>query len=378
MESWKSLCFIATVEYSVDAFLYNHIKELSKFYKITVITNNKNKNFITGKLKGITVIDIKFSRKINLFNDVICLFHLFTIFCTKKFDVVTTITPKAGLLGIFAAFFAFIPIRIHCFTGQIWATKFGWKRSFFKFIDKFINYMTTRNIVDGKSQYNFLLRENIISKKTSIVFANGSICGVDLARFKPNKDTRLLLRKSYGIPNSAFVFLFVGRLNSEKGINDLLSAFKKANLKSAFLILVGPDEENIFLKVKNVKNIIIHEFSSSPEDFMASSNLLCLPSYREGFGNVVIEAAAAGTPSMISDIYGLCDSVIPNKTGLIHKVRDIDEMVKLLRMAHNNKLLIKKLGDNARLRVTKAFNSKLLTEHWVNFYKKETSKLLKS
>mgnify|MGYP003686576279 CR=1 FL=1 len=77
MEPKRSLCFIATVEYSVDAFLHNHIKELSKFYKITVITNNKNKNFLTGKIKGITVIDIKFSRKINLFNDIICLIHLF-------------------------------------------------------------------------------------------------------------------------------------------------------------------------------------------------------------------------------------------------------------------------------------------------------------
>ena len=376
MQSWKSLCFIATVEYSVDAFLYNHLKELSKFYKITVITNNKNKNFLTGKIKGITVIDIKFSRKINLYNDVICLLHLFTIFFTKKFDVITTITPKAGLLGIFAAFFTFVPIRIHCFTGQIWATKFGWKRSFFKFIDKFINCMSTRNIVDGKSQYDFLLSENVISKKKSIVFANGSICGVDLTRFKPNKDTRLRLRKSYDIPNSAFVFLFVGRLNNEKGINDLLSAFKKANLKSAFLFLVGPDEENIYLKVKNIKNIIIHEFTASPEDFMTSSNLLCLPSYREGFGNVVIEAAAVGTPSMVSDIYGLSDSVISNKTGLIHKVGDIEQMVILLKTAHHNKLLVKKLGERARARVIKEFNSKLLTEHWVNFYKKETSRLL--
>lgn len=375
MEPKRSLCFIATVEYSVDAFLYSHIKELSKLYKITIITNNKDKNFLTGKIKGITVIDIKFSRKINLFNDIICLIHLFSILFIKKFDIVTTITPKAGLLGCFAAFSTFVPIRIHCFTGQIWATKFGWKRSFFKIIDKFINFLTTYNIVDGKSQYDFLLSENIISKKTSFVFAEGSICGVDLLKFKPNKGARLLLRKKYDIPNSAFVFLFVGRLNNDKGINDLVSAFKKANLKSAFLILIGPDEENICLKVKNIKNIITHDFTARPEDFMATSDLLCLPSYREGFGNVVIEAAATGIPSMVSNIYGLADFVVSKDTGFIHKVADINAMVRLFKMIYKNKILVKKLGENARAKVIKNFDSKLITKHWVNFYKEKIKKI---
>ena len=375
MKTKKSLCFLATVEYALDAFLYDHIIELSKYYKITVITNCKTKNFLTGKLNGIEVINVNFSRKISLFNDLVHLLHLIIIFSNRKFDVVTSITPKAGLLGIFAAFLNSVPIRIHCFTGQIWANKLGFKRWFFKQLDKFINITATHKIIDGKSQYNFLLNENVISKNTSFVFGNGSICGVNLEKFRPNKKTRSTLRKKFNIPNSAFIFLFVGRLNSEKGIYDLLSAFKKANLKSTFLFLVGPDEENIGLKLQQSKNIIIHEFTTTPEDFMASCDLLCLPSYREGFGNVVIEAAASGMPSIVSDIYGLSDFVIPNKTGFVHKVGDIDGMVKLFRMLYKDKLLVKNIGEKARASVTKDFDFKSISKYWLAFYKNLISKL---
>ena len=370
----KSLCFVATVEYALDAFLYDHIINLSKFYKITVITNCKTKNFLTGKLNGISVININFSRKISVLNDLVCLFRLIIIFSNKKFDVVTSITPKAGLLAIFAAFFNSVPIRVHCFTGQIWSNKLGLKRWFFKQIDKFINITATHNIIDGKAQYNFLLNENVISKNNSFVFGNGSICGVNLEKFRPNKKARSILRKKFNIPNSAFIFLFVGRLNSEKGIYDLLSAFKKANLESSFLFLVGPDEENIGLKLQQNKNIIIHDFTPSPEDFMASCDLLCLPSYREGFGNVVIEAAASGIPSIVSDTYGLSDFVISKKTGFVHKVGDIDEIVKLFKMLYKDKLLVKNIGDKARASVRKDFDLNSISNHWLVFYKNIISK----
>jgi glycosyltransferase involved in cell wall biosynthesis len=371
----KSLCFVASVEYSLDAFLYDHIIKLSKFYKITVITNCKTKNFLTGKLNGISVINVNFSRKISVLNDLVCLFRLIIIFSNKKFDVVTSITPKAGLLAIFAAFFNSVPIRVHCFTGQIWSNKLGLKRWFFKQIDKFINTTTTHNIIDGKAQYNFLLNEKVISKNKSFVFGNGSICGVNLEKFRPNKKARSILRKKFNIPNSAFIFLFVGRLNSEKGIYDLLSAFKKANLKSTFLFLIGPDEENIGLKLQQSRNIIIHDYTATPEDFMASCDLLCLPSYREGFGNVVIEAAASGLPSIVSDTYGLSDFVISKKTGFVHKVGDIDEMVRLFKMLYKDKLLVKNIGEKARASVIKDFDLNSISNYWLVFYKNRISKL---
>ena len=374
MAGKKKLCFLSTVEFAVDVFLFNHLKELSKFYKITVITNRKNKSSSTKISKDINVINVNFSRKINLLNDLICLFQLIGIFLKTRFDVVTTITPKAGLLGMLASFLTFIPMRVHCFTGQVWAVKKGLKRIFFKFFDKLINYFSTHNIVDSKSQFSFLLNEKVISKKNSFVFGKGSICGVDLLNFRPNKKARSAVRKKFKIPDSAFIFLFVGRLNKDKGIYDLIDAFKKAKLESAFLMLVGPDEENISIKFQHCKNIFMHDFSASPQNFMASCDLLCLPSYREGFGNVVIEAAAVGVPAMISDIYGLCDAVVPNKTGIVHNVGDINHMVEMLKLMCEDKLLLKNLGNAARIRAKNEFDANLITKHWQSFYKTEISK----
>ena len=376
MISKKSICFVATVEYAVNAFLFNHLVELSKYYKITVITKQENKGFQHKVSEEIDFINLDFKRKINLVSDLIVFFKLFIIFFKNRFDVVTTITPKAGLLGMLASYIAFTPMRVHCYTGQIWITRLGFQRRLFRSIDKFINALSTHNIIDSKSQYDFLLNEHIIFKDKSFVFGGGSVCGVDLKRFKPNTKVKFNLRKKLKIPQSAFVFLFLGRLNKDKGIDSLINAFKKSNLETTYLLVVGPDEEGIVLKYKKSKNIIFQGFCINPQDYMAASDMLCLPSFREGFGSVVIEAAATGVPSMVIDIYGLSDSVIPNKTGIIHKVNDINGMVRLFKIIIEDKKFVKNLGKEARLRATKEFDSNLITSYWKTFYEIEISKLI--
>ena len=368
MENKKSICFVATVEFAVNSFLFYHLIELSKFYNITVITSHKNKNFLSSYKKNIKVINVNFVRRINIFYDPICFLQLVMIFWKNRFDAVSTITPKAGLLGMLASYITFIPMRVHCYTGQIWVTELGIRRILFRSVDKFINILSTHNIVDSKSQYNFLVDEFIIREDKSFVLGAGSICGVNVTKFKPSVKIRLSLRKKLKIPKSAFIFLFLGRLNKDKGVYDLIKAFKQANLDSCFLLFVGPDEEGIPSKFQHCNNIIFQGFSSSPQDFLASADILCLPSYREGFGNVVIEAAAAGIPSMVSNICGLSDTVVKNKTGLLHNVRDIDEISKLLKLTSKNKKLVKELGRAAMIRAVEEFNSDLMVNHWVKFY----------
>ena len=370
MANKRSICFVATVEFAVNAFLLNHLKELSKYYDVTVIVNLKNPNFLIDKKLDIKLININFSRNINIISDLFSLFQLIFIFLTKKYDAVHTITPKAGLLGMIASFLTFVPLRVHCFTGQVWVTRKGVSRIILKLIDKLIGILTSKNIVDSKSQYNFLLKEKILKKNKTIVFGNGSIAGVDLSKFKPNKKIKGILRTKLKIPTSAFVFIFLGRLNSEKGVNDLIDAFILANLKFAYLVLAGPDEEKISFKSKNYQsNIIFTGLTSRPQDFLAMSNMLCLPSYREGFGSVVIEAAATGIPSIVSNIYGLSDAIVLNKTGFSHKIGDIKELSKLMSYAFRNKKLINSFGIAAERRVIDNFDSKLLVNYWKNFYR---------
>jgi len=365
----KSICFVATVEFAVSAFLLSHLKELSKHYDLTVIVNLKNPNFLIDKKLDIKLVNINFSREINIISDLLSLVQLAYLFLIKKYDAVHSITPKAGLLAMIASFLTFTSVRVHCFTGQVWSTKSGLSRLFLKLIDKIIGNLSTQNIVDSKSQYDFLVKENVLNKDKALVLGSGSVSGVDLLKFKPNTKVKSSLRKKLKISPSSFVFVFLGRLNSDKGIHDLINAFILTDLKSAYLLLVGPDEENISSKFKgNQSNIIFSGATSSPQDFLAASDVLCLPSYREGFGNVVIEAAATGVPSIVSNIYGLSDAIVLNKTGLAHEPHDVQEITKLMKSLFNNRKLVMDLGKAAKKRAISEFDSKILVKHWKIFY----------
>ena len=179
----KSICFVATVEFAVSAFLLSHLKELSKYYDLTVIVNLKNPKFLIDKKLDINLVNINFSRDVNIVSDLISITQLVYLFIIKRYDAVHSITPKAGLLAMVASFVTFIPVRVHCFTGQVWATKSGLSRLLLKLIDKIIGTLSTHNIIDSKSQYNFLVKENILHKDKSLVFGSGSVSGVDLGKF---------------------------------------------------------------------------------------------------------------------------------------------------------------------------------------------------
>ena len=365
----KSICFVATVEFAVSAFLLSHLKELSKYYDLTVIVNLKNPKFLIDKKLDINLVNINFSRDVNIVSDLISITQLVYLFIIKRYDAVHSITPKAGLLAMVASFVTFIPVRVHCFTGQVWATKSGLSRLLLKLIDKIIGTLSTHNIIDSKSQYNFLVKENILHKDKSLVFGSGSVSGVDLGKFKPNRKVKLSLRKKLKISPNSFVFVFLGRLNSDKGIYDLINSFILADLKSAYLLLIGPDEEDVAYKFKGKQsNIIFSDITSSPQDFLAISDVLCLPSYREGFGNVVIEAAATGVPSIVSNIYGLTDAIVKNKTGMVHEPSDVEEIVRLMIALFKDRKLVTNLGDAAKKRAISEFDSKILVKYWKDFY----------
>jgi len=369
MVNRKSICFVATVEFAVSAFLLNHLKELSKYYDLTVVVNLKNPNFLIDTKLGINFVNINFSREINIISDLLSLAQLVYLFLIKRYDAVHSITPKAGLLAMIASFLTFIPVRIHCFTGQVWATKSGSSRLFLKLIDKVIGILSTQNIIDSKSQYNFLVKNNVLNEDKSLVFGSGSVSGVDLLKFKPNIKVKLSLRKKLNISTSSFVFVFIGRINLDKGIYDLIDSFILADLKSAYLLIIGPDEESILSKFKDKQsNIIFSDITSSPQDFLAVSDVLCLPSHREGFGNIVIEAAATGLPSIVSNIYGLSDAIVQNKTGLTHEPKNVEEITRLMIALFNDRKLVARLGKAAKKRAISEFDSKILVKHWKDFY----------
>jgi len=367
--------FVATVEFAVNAFLLNHLKLLSNYFDVAVIVNTNDPLFLKKQGLDIRVIPLKISRKINLLNDLLCLFKLIWIFIKERPVSVHSITPKAGLLSTLAGVFSGVPSRIHTFTGQVWANKKGIKRSSLKLIDSLIGNLSTINLVDSHSQRDFLVAENVISPQKSIVFGSGSVSGVDLSKFKPCKKTYDEVRAGLSLPKDAFIFLYLGRLNQDKGVLDLASAFSKVKDDRAYLVAVGPDEADFGNRMQklcglNQERLRLVGFSTEPQKYLAAANALCLPSYREGFGSVIIEAAAVGVPAIASDIYGISDSVQNQKTGLLHPPKDMDEILRCMNLFLSDSKLLKRYGSAAKERAHKEFDADVMSQHWLNFYLK--------
>lgn len=369
----QKICFVLTVEYAVKAFLLNHLRALAEFYDVTVIVNTDDPDFLAKAGIKAKVIPLKISRDISLFSDLICLFRLIEIFYQQRFSSVHSLMPKSGLLAMLAAWVVCVPLRIHTFTGQVWATKGGLKRFILKQFDCLIVFLSTNNIVDSPSQRQFLLDNKVITLAKSMVFSKGSVSGVDATRFKPNIQFKIDIRQQLGVADKAIIFLFVGRLNKDKGVLDLVHAFKQLNVKMTYLLFVGSDEQNMQAEIMNIigssQNVYFIGHTNTPEAYMATADVLCLPSYREGFGSVVIEAAAVGIPAIASHIYGITDAVLDGETGLLHEPRDIEEIKSCMQQLIDNKKLRLKLGEQARQRVTRDFDSHLITQAWVDFYR---------
>ena len=373
----KKICFVVSSPITAKAFLINHIKALSVFYDVYLIANFENQStdfFNNLPLKEIKNISI--ARDIHLFQDLKALLELRSYLKKMRFDAVHTVTPKAGLLGILAARLSGVKNRIHIFTGQVWHTKKGVFRSLLMFLDRFIVWNATHILVDGESQRQFLIKNKIVSDYNSFVLGKGSISGVDVTRFLPNNDEKKAIRNELGISEGHVVYMFLGRMNIDKGIRELAQAFEKLNIKysNVKLLLVGDDEENMIPYIKKtvtfLDNVIFYGITPSPEKLLQACDVYCLPSYREGFGTSIIEASLMEKPIICSDTYGLMGTIVENQTGLRHKTADVNSLfIQMEKLVQNNELR-NNLGKEGRKYVMNNFDSKLISEKWVEFYKK--------
>lgn len=366
----NKIVFITATPITANAFLLDFFRVLHRDYEIYLISNFSENPEYKIDLPFLIQVDIPIQRNINIIKDLVCLYKITLFLFKNKVSVVHSVTPKAGLLGMLSSKIALVNCRFHTFTGQVWANYTGFKRYVFMSIDKLIFKLTSVCLVDSFSQKQYLLQHKIINDN-SHVLGDGSISGVDLKRFIQNQDVRVKQRQKYNIQNSDIVFLFLGRVNQDKGIRDLIQAFLDLSneLKCIKLFIVGPDEEGITIDISN-ENIKCIGFTSAPQKFMNMADVFCLPSYREGFGSVVLEAAACGTPSIGSNIYGLNDAIIQNQTGILHEVKNISEINAAMRKLAINNELRQKLAHNAKDRVVSQFSKERLSQCLLDFYKK--------
>ncbi len=373
---------VSTVPFFVLTQLKAQIEALSSSgMRVTVITSRDEMSDKLASNKNFTYVPVNIERAISPSKDFFSLIALYRVFKKLKFDIVHSTTPKAGLLSAIAGYFAKTPVRLHTFTGQPWVTTTGIKRSVLIFCDKIIARLNTHCYADSSSQRDFLISSGIVSADKISVIGAGSLAGIDLKRFDPCRygvDELRVLRDDLNIPEAGKILLFVGRITPDKGIGELLSAFSdivKDN-RNVFLVLVGPFEsvgENVVNQIDEAlvrDNIRTVGFSSEPEKYMALADLLCLPSYREGFGTVVIEAAAMGTPAIGSDIYGLSDAIVNGKTGILVPVRDSESLKEGILCALNDLNLLSTMGVAAQDRAIRDFGSKTSSELLMKEYKR--------
>ncbi|MDC0992851.1 glycosyltransferase [Alphaproteobacteria bacterium] len=371
----SSIVFVASSPFSVVNFLLPHIGVLKTLAPVRVLANTTESALLKQRGLDVEIDFVPIVRAISPWYDFKAFWILFLQFTRNQPMAVHTITPKAGLLGMSAAWLARVPIRTHSFTGQVWANKVGFKRWLLKFCDKLISMFATDRLIDSPSQRDFLIKEGVVDTLKSDVLCSGSICGVDTQRFCPNSEARVALRAKMGVDQKAFVCLYLGRLNRDKGILDLASAFSKfaLNKPNVELWLVGPDEQGIYGEILNLmgslsSQLLRVDYTSEPERFMQSADLFCLPSHREGFGLSIIEAAACRVPSLVSRIYGLTDAVIEGRTGWVHEagnVNDITNNLETILMAPDE---IKNRGKAARKFVENTFEQSLITGAMKRFY----------
>jgi len=240
-----SRCKVVVVtasEMTIKAFLLNHIKALCVDYDVTVIVNTPDPSFLTNLGISASLIQVDIQRKINFYKDIFVLFKLISIFRSNKFHLIYSVTPKAGFLSVLAGFFTARRCRVHTFTGQVWATKTGLSLFILKLVDKIIAKLATHVLSDSESQKEYLIEQHVVDENKINVLASGSISGVDINRFKPDRKSRQNTRKELLINSSDTVILFLGRLSVDKGVMDLIDAFIMLvkNDRPVKLLIVGP------------------------------------------------------------------------------------------------------------------------------------------
>jgi glycosyltransferase involved in cell wall biosynthesis len=372
----RSICLVTSNTFFVEVFLLPQIEELSKLYDVTLLVNSEEREFFAKRGIRAQMVRTPIERKIHLFRDLRALLTLVRLFRNNSFDIVHSTTPKAGLLSTIAGTIAAVPVRIHTFTGQVWGSRTGVMHWILKTADRLTAVFATNILVDSFSQRKFLIGEGIVTAEKSRVIANGSISGVNLERFGSNALSRAETRRTYAIPAHALVFLYMARLTRDKGallMAEGFARFARDNECDAHLMVVGPDEENLRPRIaqicgQNINRVHFVDYTRVPEQFMAAADIFCLPSYREGFGSVLINAAATGIPAIASRIYGSEEAIQENVTGLLHEAGNAEELSEKMQMLADDPLLRARLGRNGQVRARRDFSEASVTAALLEFY----------
>lgn len=351
----KKICFITTIPITLKAFVLKTADYLHRNtdWDISVICSY-DKEFADNLPEYIHYFPVFMERGINLSG--IKAFHeIKKIFKREKFDMIQYSTPNASLYSALAGKIAGIPVRLYCQWGLVFVGFTGIKRKIFKLEEKLVCGLSTWIEPDSISNLRFSHSEKLYPKDKGSVIWNGSACGVDFNKFNIEKKSeyRELIRKKYNLPSDAFVYGFVGRITRDKGINELLGAFRQIYIKNTnqYLLVVGGIENvesldnELYEWSKQCSNVIYTGVTNKVEQYLSAMDVYILPSYREGFGMGVIEAEAMGVPVIVTDIPGPTDAMKDRETGLVVEKANVESLKCAMEELYENRTYTAAMGD---------------------------------
>ena len=382
----KKLVRITTVPISLEKLLEGQLSFMSKHFDVTAISSEDKRLNVYGDKEGVKTHYLELTRKITPLKDLVAVFKLVKYLRKEKPQIVHSHTPKAGIVGMLSAYIARVPIRLHTVAGLPLMEAGGIKRKVLNVVEKLTYACATKVYPNSQGLKDFIVEEKLTSTAKIKIIGNGSSNGIDTTYFDPTRysvNDSSVLKESLNIPSEDFVFIFVGRLVGDKGINELVKAFVSISNShdTVSLLLVGPLEteldplDSITLKhINEHPKIIATGYQTDVRPYFAASNALVFPSYREGFPNVVLQAAAMELPCVVSNING-CNEIIENgMNGLIVPVKQHLPLEKAMEEMFNDLELFAVLKKNTRTRIVQNYDRK---EIW-NEILKEYESLIES
>ena len=374
----KKIFIVATVPETFTSILKGQPRFLNSLHNVEIVTSPDSKSRIIDE--GVKVHRIPMVRGINPLRDLLSILQMIRLLARERPLAVHSYTPKAGLVTMVAAWLCRVPVRIHTFTGLIFPTQTGFKKKLLICIDRLICGCATRIVPEGEGVKKDLMAYNITRKKLCVI-GYGNIAGVDLSFFNPSNslisESSDSLRSHLKISADSVVYCFVGRLNKDKGLKELAQAFSALPI-NAHLIIVGDMDDSA-----PIDHVTMSFFDSHPrvhllgfqQDIrtaLTCSDILVLPSYREGFPNVVLQAGAMGLPCIVTDINGCNEIIQPGLNGWLVPPRDHHCLASAMFEALNSPPeILLRMGDSARHLVIKRFDRKDHLLRMADFYKDE-------
>ena len=387
----KKIVRVTTADISLDGLLKGQLKFLNQYFEVIGVAKNTGVLKEVSEREGIRVVDAPLERPISLVKDIKALWFLYRLFRKEKPWCVHANTPKGSLLAMIAAWFACVPHRVYTVTGLRYQGSHGVLRNILKGMEVCTCFFANKVIPEGNGVKQILQEEHITKKELNVIL-NGNINGVDIDYFSPNHftaETRINgkpytgskenIRKDLNLSKDDFVFIFIGRIVGDKGMNELSDSMKRFQKegKNVKLLLVGRFESELDpLKsgneffLRNNPDVRFVGYQTDVRPFFIAADVLVFPSYREGFPNVVLQAGAMGLPSIVTNINGCNEIIKKSQNGKIFPPKDAEALFKEMNWCIENKDIIKVMASQSRKMIVDRYRQEEVWKATLKEYEK--------